>query len=227
MEKMNKNIENMRNQIVNTLDVLNRCGYIDYYNNPGIFYEEESVIISWNNHQGGREVSGKAFLKVAQYLKIVSDKAYFAILKDYSLIRCSFKYNYDGKLLSENLLWWPCPLSIDPDMVEEFVLVETIELLMDEPNTQKYLRMRSPVRIDFDSENDKENHPGAHMHIQHEECRINTQEPICFNRCINHVMKNYYPDWDVSFRREDYLNINYAKRRKIQYVNTTEMIIGY
>ena len=85
---MNKNVERINVQIRNTLERMTNLGYALYYNLPKIDQKKDSVRITWNNHNGGRKVSSKHFFNVDQYLKIVSDNAYWVLLNDYSIIRC-------------------------------------------------------------------------------------------------------------------------------------------
>lgn len=219
---MNKNVERINVQIRNTLERMTNLGYALYYNLPKIDQKKDSDRITWNNHNGERKVSSKHFLNVDQYLKIVSDNAYWVLLNDYSIIRCAFVFK-DNKLESENLLWWPCPVKIDSNMVDEFGLVETVECLLQADSSESIL-MRSPIRIDFDIQNDKETHPMAHMHLQNENCRINTNYPICFNRFVNYIVKCFYPNWKLDFKSNDYIVFKYDKEsRCINYYNKTEM----
>lgn len=65
------------------------------------------------------------------------------------------------------------------------------------------------------------------MHTQHEECRINTKEPICFNRFINYIIQCYYPEWNVKFRQTDFIKLNFEKsRNEISYYNESQIIIN-
>lgn len=62
--------------------------------------------------------------------------------------------------------------------------------------------------------------------MEHEECRINTDEPICFNRFINYIIKSFYPGWKVEFKEYDYINFKYDKpKHKITYNNRTKIMI--
>lgn len=117
-------------------------------------------------------------------------------------------------------------MQVDGNMVDEFGLLETIEMVLEDKEVEKYIRMRSPVRIDFDVGNDTEEHPCAHLHMEHEECRINIEEPICFNRFINYIVKSFYPDWKVEFKEYDYIKFKYDKSKsKILYNNGTKIMI--
>lgn len=221
----NKNLDRVLIQIQNTLEQMQELGYILYYNIPKCEEYGEKERLTWNNHKGGREVSSKYFLRVRQYMRILSDNAFLAILSDYSLVRCSFVFE-NNKIISENLLWWPCPIQMDDNMVDEFGLLETIEMILEDKEAEKFIRMRSPIRIDFDAENDTEEHPGAHLHMEHEECRINIDEPICFNRFINYIVKSFYPGWKVEFKEYDYIKFKYdIQKNKISYNNRTKIVI--
>lgn len=221
---MNRNHEKLLLQIQNTMEQMQKLGYVLYYNSPKSEERGQKLMITWNNHRGGREVSSKYFLRIEQYLKILSDNAFLAMLNDYSLIRCSFAFE-DNKLISENLLWWPCPVKVDDNMADEFGLIETIQLLLSDSENEKYIRMRSPIRVDFDIFNDTEIHPKAHMHIENEECRINTNAPICFNRFINYIVKSFYPSWDMGFKQYDYLKLQYNNSyEKKEYYNKSRVV---
>lgn len=69
---------------------------------------------------------------------------------DNSIIRCSFTFQ-NSKLISQNLLWWPCPVTKDTDMEDEFGLIESIKMKLEDHEVSSYLQMRSPIRIDFDN----------------------------------------------------------------------------
>ncbi len=225
--KLNKNVENTYNQIANTLELLDKKNIISYYYLPEINEDKKNNIqqITWIDTEGGRSVSGKAFLRIEQYLHILRTKAYHALLTDNSIIRCSFCFE-GSELISQNLLWWPCPIIVEQDVENGMGLIETIENYLNEKDTALRLQMRSPVRIDFDVNNDKDLHPRAHMHIQHPDCRINTNEPVCFNKFIKHILINYYPDIDVDFKHWDYLTYHYKdKHKKSQYYNKTQFNI--
>ena len=232
IKKMNKNIENIRNQIYNTLQMLQREKFVLYYNDPNIRYNnsDDTYTISWNNHKSGRSVSSGCFLRIGQYLQIVKDNAYFALLSDYSIIRGSFTYDNKGNLLCENLLWWPCPVNVDRDAVEELGVADAVELILYENKIASQLRMRTPIRIDFDYSNDTSEHPAAHMHMQHENCRINTIEPICFNKFIRYITKCFYPGINIKFNKYDYLSMKISKDKcytiDIEYENDSKIIIG-
>ncbi len=226
MMKMNKVFENTLNQIRNSTEVLKELGIVQYEIPMDTIFEPDRQVITWKNHKGGRDVSSKAFTTIAQYLAIVSSNAYQLLLKDYSIIRYSFTF-CDNMLLAQNLLWWPCPVKLDNDTEEEFGLLESIKILLADKEAGKKFLMRTPIRVDFDASKNTEYHPSAHVHIQHHDCRINSEKPICFNSFIELVIRNFYPEISINFKRWNNLRYQYpCKGRKIEYINRTRLLIG-
>lgn len=224
---MNKNVENTIIQIDNTLETLRTLDIIRFIIPHKHYCDKKENIeqITWDNHQSGRDFCGKAFTTIQQYMAILSTNSYQVLLKDYSIIRYSFKF-MGSKLLSQNLLWWPCPVKMEPGYEEEFGLVESVQVLIEDSKARNYLRMRTPIRIDFDVSNNKAHHPRAHIHMQHHESRINSNEPICFNAFIRFVLENCYPELIVDYRMWNFLNYQYEdKNKKIEYINKTRLEI--
>lgn len=224
---MNKNVLNTYEQIQNTVEMLSRQGIIRYTMPCDVTLDSQTGMarVSWKNHIGGRNVSSKAFNNINQYIAILSSRAYLGIMIDYSIIRVAFVFKNE-KLVAQNLLWWPCPVRIDEEMEQEFGLLESVKLILMESDTAQYINMRTPVRIDFDSSNDTTEHPRAHVHMQHYNCRINCREPICFNRFMRFILETHYPDLSVSFKDWNYLDYQYPnKHSNIVYRNVSKLTL--
>ncbi|MCC0567571.1 DUF2290 domain-containing protein [Brevibacillus borstelensis] len=222
-KKPNSCVLVLKEQINNSLELLKTLNLVRFYNEIGEEYlkDEDLYRLSWKNHTGGRNVSSNAFLKINQYLEILESGAYHAILFDYSIIRVSFSFSGD-ELVSQNLLWWPCPVEVDFEDEEFDSFAEIVNLFLQE---REYYRMRSPVRIDLDTSNDSPEHPKAHMHIQHPKSRINTEEPICFNTFVKFIINNYYPQ--ISIKDSDFpsTNIRYRSSKRIDYIKKHKLYI--
>lgn len=220
----NRNVDNILNQINNSLELLVELRLAVFFNPIHSVYDKTNNIskLTWNNHVSGRETSANAFTSVKQYLSILKSGAFHALLQDYSIIRVSFKFE-GPKLISQNLLWWPCPVRFENDEHDEYTPAEIVELYLSEFAN---LQMRSPIRIDFDSENDKEDHPKAHLHTQHYESRMNTVRPICFNEFLKFIFNHYYPH--IIFDNSKFSNIplNYEKGKSIEYLLKEKMLIS-
>lgn len=163
-------------------------------------------------------------IKIDQYLEILSSGAYQLLLSDYSVIRYSFVFD-GAKLVEQNILWWPCPVHMDAETENEFGLIEGLKQKVNASQKQSDYIMRSPIRIDFDSSNDKPSHPRAHAHIEHYDCRINSGYPICFNRFMKFIILNFYPHENINCEKWSFLNYQYNQiHKKQEYDKTTSLL---
>ena len=222
-KKFNKCVLQLKDQINNSLEILHNLHLVRYFNPIEEEYisSEDIYRLSWKNHIGGRSVSSKSFLKIEQFMDILNNGAYHAILFDYSIIRVSF--SFDGNnLISQNLLWWPCPVVIDFEDDEYDSYIEIVELFLLE---KENFRMRSPIRVDLDITNDTPDHPKAHLHMQHHDSRINIESPICFNTFIKYIFNKCYPN--IAIRSSDFpsMNLKLESKEVIEYVHKHKLYI--
>lgn len=209
MTRMNKHVEDTRDQILNTLQILSRCGLTRITKDVLSASDQGCEILTWNNHVSGRHNAGKSFTTLNQYISIYETGAYHCILFDGSIVRVQFKFR-KNILLQESLLYWPAPIIIPEEDVDELGIREAVNMYFsDEESRRKKVIMRSPIRFDFDSTNVSELHPATHVHMQHANCRISAKRPICFNTFIKFVFKNFYPDSYPSVL-EDLEPLNYS-----------------
>ncbi|MDR7002727.1 DUF2290 domain-containing protein [Neobacillus niacini] len=220
---LNKNVLALKEQIDNSLELLLSLNLIQFYNPVNVEYNEADDIskISWFNHIGGREVSSNAFLTIKQYLAILESGAYHVLMNDYSIIRASFTFKHN-KLITQNLLWWPCPVKVDFGDNGEDSPAEIVSLFLED--TENF-RMRSPVRIDFDKDNDTEDHPKAHIHTQHYKSRMNTVRPICFNTFLKFIFNHYYPTLKINNKIFSSCPINFESSKEISYTLKEKLMI--
>lgn len=215
--KMNRVFEQTASQIRSTTEILKSSEFVIFDIPPKRNINEKIQQLTWQNHRGGRLVSSKSFLKIDQYLEILSSYAYQLILYDYSVIRYSFVFD-GARILSQNLLWWPCPVHIDREVEIEFGFIEGIKEKVNASQNQSDYIMRSPIRVDFDCANDQYSHPSAHIHLQHHDCRINSCKPICFNQFMKFVICNFYPDSNINCDKWTLLKYQYDNmHKKIEY----------
>lgn len=192
-------------QINSTLNALQEKALCITYNPvPPIDDTQHCCQITWHSHVPDRSNSGKSFIKLAQYHHILETNSYHCLLFDGSLIRVNFKFE-DDFLLTQNLLWWPAPYDYE-DLLQDFAPIDILKNFYIDDTWHQNIRMRSPIRIDFDSTNNTKNHPHSHLHIQNAETRINTVYPVCFNRFIDFIFKNFYPQYIFQISQSDFIN---------------------
>lgn len=195
----NKNVINVADEMNNVMMVLLELKLLYFYRDvrPQLI-DNKLQIITWNNHESSRANCGPSFTTLEQYEHILKTGAFHCILFDGSIIRSSFEFA--GKdLIYHSHLWWPAPYtnSIKPD---EFTPQTKYEDLLTDPDWTKKVRMRSPIRIDFDPDLENESHPLVHLHTQNHETRMKVDKPICFGKFMKYILQNFYPDIKMDFR---------------------------
>lgn len=204
-------------QINSTLDMLQEKALCITYNYvPPVEETQHCCQITWYNHVSGRENGGKSFLKLEQYLHILQTNSYHCLLFDGSVIRVNFEFE-DDFLLVQNLLWWPAPYDYGGILREGYPPVDIMNDFYCEKQWYKVIKMRSPLRIDFDSRNNTESHPHSHLHIEHEDTRLNTGNPICFNRFIDFIFRNFYPELSLRLSESDFITYKIPELETLRY----------
>ena len=158
MKMMNKHVENTQFQINNSLEMLYKLGFLRLYNEVNYKRQGFTEILTWCNHIPGRYNAGDSFTTINQYVTIFENGAYHGIVNDNSIIRAYFAFD-KNKLIAQSLLYWPAPIIIPEEDIEELGIRDAMKMYLSELNCEsKNLRMRTPIRFDFDSNNNEESH---------------------------------------------------------------------
>lgn len=146
-------------------------------------------------------ISAKFFNSCEQYTTLLKNRSYHFLLKDYSICRFDYKFDENNKLLSYNLLWFPCPFSKEYfreglesglnffDFIDDYTNDEIIE--------HKDILLRSPIRIDYDCYYDgtkSDFHPTSHIHFQDSNTRAHNNGTFCLYQFFNFIIENCYPE---------------------------------
>lgn len=214
--KFNKNVINVIDQMNNMMVFLFNLKLIYYYKEIRPQLVDGYQVIAWNGHKSSRLNCGYSFTTLNQYEYILNTGAFDCILFDGSIIRSSFKFD-NNYLVSHNHLWWPSPYSYENDIFGDFTPQDKYEDFLSDPNWKTKVRMRSPIRIDFDPNKEAVTHPMVHLHTENYETRINIGEPICFNKFIKYIFLNFYPDIQIDFTKWNFLKFKYQKPKITKY----------
>lgn len=221
--KYNKVVQNTIDNIHNFMMYLYEKKIAYYYNYLKIDINGDHVKLSWNNHESSRANCGETFTSLEQYEHILKNDAFHLILYDGSIIRTSLSFE-SNILVAHNHLWWPSPYTdVDlltfgesPQVVWEDFIVYT--------EWRERIRMRSPIRMDFDPFSESENHPLIHMHTQYHDSRIVLDQPIDFISFVEFIIKNFYPESNIDFEQWHKFDYIYNKGN-YQYDGITKIII--
>jgi hypothetical protein len=196
---------------------------IYFYNVARPIITNISQIITWGNHIPDRANCGATFTTLEQYEHILKAGAFHCIIFDGSIIRSSFTFE-GNSLKAHSHLWWPSPYIENESFSGEYTPQNRYEDFLTDPNLKEKIRMRTPVRIDYDPTSETEIHPLIHMHTQHHESRIYIEKPICFNKFVKYIFQNFYPDIDLDCSKWNFLNFTYERAKVSQYKLTSSVV---
>lgn len=186
--------KNVYDEINNTLKLLLENNLVYYYNAIKVSNNDTYEELFWQNHIPERKNCEKHFNSLEQYFFFLEQNSYNCILFDGSIVRFSYKFLIKNKSLeSHNLTWWPSPICEDISEAVRYGydLSSFIKEYL-ENNLYKNISMRTPIRFDYDITNVSDSHPKSHLHMQNSECRIFVDRPLCFNKFIKFIFKNFY-----------------------------------
>lgn len=224
MREINKNTQNTYNDINDTIKFLKDKNIVYYFRPPEL--KDNNSVITWSNHIPGRFNCGEYFNDLRQYEYIVANGAYQCIFFDGSVIRTSFNFN-GSKLVSHSHLWWPAPYTLpkgtrsfmdEADEENKDNFLYPYNMFLQSSNWSELVRMRSPVRIDYDSRHEATaDHPLVHMHIQDHKTRLIIKEPISFCTFIKFIINNFYPNIDFDYKKQPLRYQPYIPRKCVDY----------
>lgn len=138
---------------------------------------------------------------IGEYRHWLSANAYSAILFDGSIVQIT--YDYAGNLLTKHrLLYFPCPFLLPSELLDELPILELVDHYIDRGIDE--VRLKTPVRFDYEREADAADHPTSHLTFQSPDCRIPVVSPLSLGHFVEFVFRNFYPQqWkDHRFIRE-------------------------
>ncbi len=160
-------------------------------------------------------ISAKYFNSCRQYLAIFKCRSFHYLLNDASIARFHYEFDENYKLVSYNLLWFPCPFSSDflsqfrdeEGNIEKFTFFEYLDEI-EEVDTFNYTNFsfRTPVRIDYDlnySGTKSSFHPTSHIHFQNTDTRAKSNDIFCLYRFFAFIIENCYPNLNYTFNLDD------------------------
>ena len=147
--------------------------------------------VTWSNNS---VVPGDLFRgdspTVAEYRDWIERQGYSAVLFDGSFIQVSYDFEY-SELIGHRLLYFPCPFDLEMNFLDDLSLIELVHLYQEQGIDE--VRLRTPVRFDYDPNSSSEIHPASHLTLQWSHSRIPVISPLSPGHFIQFVFQNFYP----------------------------------
>ncbi|MCC7424274.1 MAG: DUF2290 domain-containing protein [Planctomycetaceae bacterium] len=199
---MKATANDVRQEVDGCLELLIEAGVALRVNPVVIDRNGRKARVTWRPLGGsGLLEATHPFASVAEYCAHVRNEAYSAFLYDGSLLQITYEF-YSDRLTGHRLCLYPCPYDVDREELETQPFLDVIDLYRAAQD--EYLRLRSPIRFDYDPRNASLGHPAVHAHILWGHCRCAVSAPLSFGHFLQFVFCNFFPEiWSAhTFLRE-------------------------
>ncbi len=136
-------------------------------------------------------------VRFSEYLSALRERDFSVLMYDGSILQISLDYN-GGNLVGHRHVFLPCPIHFQPSdlhggdsgliPLEDFIEDITADEFQDR------LRVRPPLRFEYDPEAATEDHPASHVHLGQSRSRIAVSSPLSSDRFLRFIFRNFYPD---------------------------------
>ncbi len=130
------------------------------------------------------------FATVSDYCEWLESGAYSAVLFDGAILQIS--YDFDGNdLIGHRLAYYPCPFDVDTELLRTSPVLDVIWLYRGRDDER--VRLRSPLRFDFDKGAQQAGHPAVHLTLLWDHCRWAVVAPISLGHFLRFIFRHFYP----------------------------------
>lgn len=162
---------------------------LDWNDSVVEFVERGKRRVTWATTNSRPGASEFPISSVEEYLTYIVGRHYQLLLKDGSLIQMSYDFDHRNTVISNRLVWYPCPVHFIP---EELELASIEEMVQSAPTNNIYCR--APIRIDYSPSLAHDNHSATHAHLGAEDFRLPVQRALEPRRFIRLVVRTAYPE---------------------------------
>jgi hypothetical protein len=134
----------------------------------------------------------EAFGTLDEYLWYLERRFFAVVLFDGSLLQVTYRF-VRLTVTHHRLCFYPCPVTLDDEVVSEYGIAEYVDLLRD-GGLDRAVRLRSPIRFDYDSDAAAERHPAVHLTFSEPCCRIPVAYPLSVGHFVRFVFTHFYPN---------------------------------
>lgn len=147
-------------------------------------------LVSWKNAEP-LLIEGHYETSWRQYSRWIRNRQYSLLLADYSFLQISYVLKR-GEIVKHRLVYYPCPVEIDPELAGELGIADYFELLRDSELLSR-VRLEVPLRFEFDPDSAGSGHPASHLHLSRDCCRIPVYAPLSLGRFVRFIFCHFYP----------------------------------
>lgn len=134
------------------------------------------------------------FYALETYFGWLTARQYSVVLFDGALLQITFDFRSD-ELAGHRLSYIPCPFDIGDDGAERLRMEPIFDVIQGyRDRGEEYLRLRSPIRFDYDPAAASLEHPASHVTLNHQDCRIPACGPLNLGQFVEFIFRRFYPN---------------------------------
>lgn len=123
-----------------------------------------------------------------EYIKLVENRNYNFLLVDGSVLQFTYDIDRHDNVLGCRLVWYPCPVKLDPGDLDDFTIEEIIS-----GSPPAAINCRAPIRVDFSPAQIANNHSCTHLHLGMENFRLPVHRALEPCRFVRLIIRSAYP----------------------------------
>jgi hypothetical protein len=172
-----------------------------------------NVLVTWPNASLSA-LSDHVFGSLQEYRHFLRHREYTALLTDGALLQLSYSFDHDD-VVGHRLCYYPCPLVLKSGGTSASFIDDFDDQLAGELEAQHAvlyassrvdpifgLRLRGPLRFDFDARNYSPHHSASHLHLLQDDSRWPIYGPVSIGHFVRFVFRHFYPYLEVAALRE-------------------------
>lgn len=172
-----------------------------------------NVLVTWPS-ESSAALSDHVFGSLQEYRHFLRNREYTALLSDGALLQVSYSFDHDD-IVAHRLCYYPCPLVLTSEGANANLIEDFDDQLAGELEAQYAvlcasskidpvfaLRLRGPLRFDFDARNSGPDHSASHLHLLQDDSRLPIYGPVSIGHFARFVFRHFYPSQDTLELRE-------------------------
>ncbi len=178
--------------------------------NPAIaFPAGDRTRVSWPQAKDAQGLfADLIYASISEYRSFFRGTHYTCLLNDGALVQISFDFK-NADMVAHRYCFYPCPLFLSEnldafdwdmwnDLLEEALFAEAQALELRGKGdgsipTASPLRLRFPIRFDYEVEQLPNSEPSSHVHLSDAGARIPVHSALSLSEFVHFVVLNFYP----------------------------------
>lgn len=183
-----------RSDINNLVDYLREHEYtLDINPHVPRAHRNDVRRLTWASQNGATlgELFRSASCTLESYFNWLEQREYSILMHDGSMMQFTFDFK-NGRVVGHRLCFIPCPFEVDDELREFFRSEPVANVLRELSWESSRLRLRTPIRFDYDPDAAGDDHPDSHMTLNTDQCRMPVFAPLCLGDFIRLIFRNFY-----------------------------------